>query len=163
MSAPFWWSRVRGHLLTQFSLGASSIAYATIVSLIFAVRYLDIFRWTFKLTWMVLAITVAAETAGKALLNNGFATQLRPRKYYTVPKETLNAVVGDVHELINFFVIEAQRILFAENIAASVLVRTHFLARSYDPCKFSTDVSRLPLPPLSRTISSRSSPTGALP
>lgn len=108
-------------LLSWKNPRASSIAYATIVSFIFAVRYLDIFRWAFKLTWMVLAITIAAETAGKALLNNGFATQLRPRKYYTVPKETLNAVVGDVHELINFFVIEAQRILFAENIAASVL------------------------------------------
>lgn len=101
------------------ALGASGIAYASIVFLIFAVRYLDVFRWGFKLTWMVLAITIAAEVAGKALMNNGFATQLRPRKYYTVPKETLDAVIGDVHELINFFVIEAQRILFAENIAAS--------------------------------------------
>jgi len=108
-------------LLSWNNPRASSIAYATIVSLIFAVRYLDIFRWTFKLTWMVLAITIAAETAGKFLMNNGFATQLRPRKYYTIPKETLNAAVGDVHELINFFVIEAQRILFAENIATSVL------------------------------------------
>ncbi|KAK5660482.1 hypothetical protein OQA88_13030 [Cercophora sp. LCS_1] len=99
--------------------GASGIAYATIVSLIFAVRYLDIFRWGFKLTWMVLAITIAAEVAGKTLMNNGFATQLRPRQYYTVPKETLDVVIGDVHELINFFVIESQRILFAENVYAS--------------------------------------------
>jgi len=38
---------------------------------------------------------------------------------YTVPKETLDAVIGDVHELVNFFVIEAQRILFAENVYAS--------------------------------------------
>jgi len=107
-------------LLSWNNPRASAIAYATIVSFIFGVRYLDIFRWTFKLTWMVLAITIAAETAGKFLMNNGFATQLRPRKYYTIPKETLNAAVGDVHELINFFVIEAQRILFAENIVASV-------------------------------------------
>jgi hypothetical protein len=71
---------------------------------------------------MVLAITVAAEIAGKALLNNGFATQLRPRKYYTIPRETLEAAIGDVHELINFFVIEAQRVLFAENVSASVAV-----------------------------------------
>lgn len=71
---------------------------------------------------MVLAITVAAEIAGKALINNGFATQLRPRKYYTIPRETLEAAIGDVHELINFFVIESQRVLFAENVYASVAV-----------------------------------------
>ncbi|KAK1752124.1 Reticulon-like protein 1 [Echria macrotheca] len=106
-------------LLSWNNPRASGIAYASIVSLIFAVRYLDLFRWGFKLTWMVLAITIAAEVAGKAIMNQGFATQLRPRKYYTVPKETLDAVVGDVQELINFFVIEAQRILFAENIAFS--------------------------------------------
>jgi hypothetical protein len=71
---------------------------------------------------MVLGATVAAEFVGKAALGNGFATQLRPRNYYTVPKETLNAVIGDVHELVNFFVIEAQRIVFAENLTASATV-----------------------------------------
>jgi hypothetical protein len=70
---------------------------------------------------MVLGITLAAEIVGKTLLNSGLATQVRPRKYYTVPKETLDAVIGDVNELVNFFVIEAQRILFAENIPASAV------------------------------------------
>jgi hypothetical protein len=106
-------------LLSWRNPRASAIAYATLVTLIFSVRYLDVVRWAFKLTWMVLGITIAAEVAGKALLNNGFATQLRPRKYYTVPRETLDALIGDVHELINFFVIESQRVLFAENVFAS--------------------------------------------
>lgn len=107
-------------LLSWRNPRASAIAYASLVSLIFSVGYLDVLRYTFKLTWMVLAITVAAEIAGKALINNGFATQLRPRKYYTIPRETLEAAIGDVHELINFFVIESQRVLFAENVYASV-------------------------------------------
>jgi hypothetical protein len=102
--------------------GASAIAYGAIATFILAVRYLDIIRWGFKLTWMVLGITLAAEVVGKTLLNSGLATQVRPRKYYTVPKETLDAVIGDVNELVNFFVIEAQRILFAENIPASAVV-----------------------------------------
>ncbi|KAK3687347.1 Reticulon-domain-containing protein [Podospora appendiculata] len=106
-------------LLSWNNPRASAIAYASVVSFIFAVRYLDLLRWGFKLTWMVLGITIAAEIAGKALLNNGFATQLRPRKYYTVSRESLDAMIGDVNELINFFVIESQRILFAENIYAS--------------------------------------------
>ncbi|KAK3319306.1 Reticulon-domain-containing protein [Apodospora peruviana] len=107
-------------LLSWNNPRASGIAYASLVSFIFAVRYLDLLRWGFKLTWMVLGITIAAEVAGKALVNNGFATQLRPRKYYTVPRETLDTMIGDVNELINFFVIEAQRIVFAENLPASI-------------------------------------------
>ncbi|KAL2176802.1 Reticulon-domain-containing protein [Thermothelomyces heterothallicus CBS 202.75] len=106
-------------LLSWRNPRASAIAYASIITLIFSVRYLDIIRWAFKITWMVLGITIAAEVTGKVLLNNGFATQLRPRKYYTIPRETLDLVIGDVHELINFFVIESQRVLFAENVYAS--------------------------------------------
>jgi hypothetical protein len=71
---------------------------------------------------MVLGITIAAEVAGKTLFNSGFATQLRPRKYYTLPRETLDALLGDVHELANFFVIESQRIMFAENVYVSTAV-----------------------------------------
>jgi hypothetical protein len=102
--------------------GASAIAYASVVTTIFAIRYLDVLRWGFRLTWMALGVTIAAEVAGRTLLNSGLATQLRPRKYYTVPRDTLDALIGDVHELINFFVIESQRILFAENITASAAV-----------------------------------------
>ncbi|OTA69040.1 hypothetical protein K449DRAFT_428454 [Hypoxylon sp. EC38] len=108
-------------LLSWNNPRASAIAYVTIVSLIFVARYLDVVRYAFKLTWMTLGITVLAEGAGKAILGNGLATQLRPRKYYTVPRETLDSLIGDVHELINFFVIESQRILFAENVSASAV------------------------------------------
>lgn len=102
--------------------GASAIAYFTIITTIFAIRYLDVLRWGFRLTWMVLGITIAAEVAGKVVMNTGLASQLRPRRYYTVPRETLDTVLGDVHELVNFVVIETQRILFAENITASSTV-----------------------------------------
>ncbi|KAM0285950.1 hypothetical protein ACHAQH_001137 [Verticillium albo-atrum] len=106
-------------LLSWKNPRASAIAYASIVSAIFAVRYLDVLRYAFKLTWMVLGTTVLAELTGKLILNNGLATQLRPRRYHTISRETLDAAIGDVHELVNFFVIEAQRILFAENVGAS--------------------------------------------
>jgi hypothetical protein len=98
---------------------ASGIAYLSTVLFIFAARYLDILRYTFKATYMILAVTVLAEALGKAVLSTGLTTQIRPRKYYTVSRETLNSFIGDVHELINFFVIEAQQIVFAENLLAS--------------------------------------------
>lgn len=106
-------------LLSWKNPRASAIAYTSIVSLIFVARYLDLIRYTFKLTWMALAVTVLAEVAGKTILSTGLATQLRPRKYYTIPRETLDSLIGDVHELLNFFIIESQRIFFAENVYAS--------------------------------------------
>ncbi|KAI1660127.1 Reticulon-domain-containing protein [Daldinia decipiens] len=108
-------------LLSWNNPRASAIAYASIVSAIFVARYLDVIRYTFKLSYMALAVTILAEVAGKAVLGNGLTTQFRPSKYYTIPRETLDALIGDAHELLNFFVIESQRILFAENVTASVV------------------------------------------
>ena len=133
------------------------------MALILAVRYLDVIRWGFKLTYMLLGVTVAAEVAGKALLSNGLASQLRPRKYYTVPREALDAMIGDVNELVNFFIIEAQRIVFAENVYASAAVSLP-LPRRATGSGLLTFVTRRPaLAPSCPTTSSRSCPTGVLP
>ena len=53
-------------------------------------------------------------------MGTGVAASFRPRKYYRVPKETLEIFLDDIEQLINFFVIEVQRILFAENVAVTV-------------------------------------------
>ncbi|KAL2158883.1 hypothetical protein VTH06DRAFT_2913 [Thermothelomyces fergusii] len=106
-------------LLSWRNPRASAIAYASIIALILSVRYLDLVRWALRFIWMALGTTISAEVVGKALLNNGLATQLRPRQYYTISRETLDLVIGDLHELINFFVLESQRVLFAENVYAS--------------------------------------------
>jgi hypothetical protein len=108
-------------LLSWDNPRASAIAFTSVVLFIFAARYLNILRYAFKLTWVTLGTTVLAEVIGKTILGNGFMTQFRPRKYYTVPKQTLDAALGDLNELINFFVIESQRIVFAENIFASII------------------------------------------
>ena len=45
---------------------------------------------------------------------------MRPRKYYTINRQSLDAVSDDVEQFINFFVIEFQRIVFAENVYATI-------------------------------------------
>lgn len=98
---------------------ASAVAYVAVVMFIFGARYLDLLRYAFKITWMSLGLAAAAELAGQTLFNTGLVSQIRPRRYYTVPKETLDSMTGDLDELINFFVIESQRLLFAENVFAT--------------------------------------------
>lgn len=67
-----------------------------------------------------MSVTAAAEVVGKVAFSQGLATSFRPKKYYTIPRETLEASLEDVEQLINFFVIEFQRILFAENVRITV-------------------------------------------
>ncbi|ESZ99069.1 putative Reticulon-like protein 1 [Sclerotinia borealis F-4128] len=107
-------------LLSWDNPRASGIAYLSTVAFILASRYLDILRYSFKVTYMALFVTVLAEGLGKVLFSHGLASQFRPKRYYTISKTTLDNLLGDVHELINFFVIESQRILFAENMFASL-------------------------------------------
>lgn len=56
------------------------------------------------------------------MLSQSIASSFRPRRYYTVPKETVEAVLEDVEQLLDFFLLEFQRILFAENVIHTVAV-----------------------------------------
>jgi hypothetical protein len=145
-------------LLSWENPRATAISFVTIVSGILLTRYVPIERYVLKAAFTVLGITAAAELAGQFIFGQGFATSMRPRKYYTIPRETLDNITGDVEELINFFVIEFQRILFAENVWATVLVSQHSAALS---SVLFTDVFRLSSPLSSATSSSRSLPSGA--
>lgn len=111
-------------LLSWENPRATAISYVAITTFIFACRFVPLMRYGLRLTWMTLGITAAAEIAGRMLFDQGFSSKLRPRKYYTIPRETLESMTGDVEQLINFFVIEAQRIVFAENVYATIAVCT---------------------------------------
>jgi hypothetical protein len=65
---------------------------------------------------LTCVVTAAAEITGKALGGNGLASKFRPKQYYTIRKESLEAFLEDIEQLTNFVVIEMQRIVFAENI-----------------------------------------------
>lgn len=67
-------------------------------------------------------MTAAVEIAGHVILKKGIASSFRPRRYYTIPKETHEAVLEDLSQLLDFFLIEFQRILFAENVVHTVAV-----------------------------------------
>jgi hypothetical protein len=56
-------------------------------------------------------------------MSQSLLASFRPKRYYTIPRESLEAALEDVEQLINFFVIELQRILFAENVLVTFAVR----------------------------------------
>lgn len=95
---------------------ATAISFASVVFFILAARFLPLLRWVFKFLYISLGVTAAAEGAGKLILNQGLTSSFRPRKYYTLPKETVEGILEDLEQLSDFFLIEFQRILFAENV-----------------------------------------------
>jgi len=103
-------------LLSWKNKRATGITFAAAVFLIFAGRYLPILRYLLKITWMTLGVVTLAEASSKLLMGSSVASAVRPRKYYKIPKEALESSLDDLENLINFFVIEGQRIVFAENI-----------------------------------------------
>ncbi|KAI4607457.1 hypothetical protein J4E89_005952 [Alternaria sp. Ai002NY15] len=107
-------------LLSWKNPRATGIAFGATVLFIFAARYLNLIRYMFKMSYMVLGLTAAAEVVGKMALGRGLTSQFRPRQYYTIPKASLERMTDDFEQLINFFVIESQRIMFAENVYVTV-------------------------------------------
>ncbi|KAJ9202691.1 hypothetical protein DTO166G4_8593 [Paecilomyces variotii] len=103
---------------------ATAVSFASVVTFIFAARYLPLLRWAFKFLYVALGFTAALELAGKLVLSQGLASSFRPRKYYTVPKEAIEGVLEDLEQLVDFFLIEFQRILFVENIIHTVAAFT---------------------------------------
>ncbi|KAA8649681.1 uncharacterized protein ATNIH1004_002352 [Aspergillus tanneri] len=99
---------------------ATAASFATVVSFILAARYLPLLRWLFKFIYLSLGFMATAEIGGRVVMSQGLAKSFRPRKYYTVPKEYLEAVMEDLEQLLDFVLLEFQRILFAENIVHTV-------------------------------------------
>ncbi|KAE8844314.1 hypothetical protein PTNB85_02579 [Pyrenophora teres f. teres] len=107
-------------LLSWKNPRATGIAFAGTVVFIFAARYLNLIRYIFKASYMILGLTAAAEVAGQATIGRGLTSQFRPRQYFTIPKASLERMTDDFEQLVNFFVIESQRIVFAENVYVTV-------------------------------------------
>ncbi|KAF9772382.1 hypothetical protein IL306_009907 [Fusarium sp. DS 682] len=57
-----------------------------------------------------------AEFAGRSFGPNNFVSRMRPRQYKTVPESTLNATLKDIHDFIQYAVVQAQKTLFAEDL-----------------------------------------------
>jgi hypothetical protein len=144
-------------LLSWENPRATAISFATAVTGILLARFVPLERYVLKAIFTVLGVTSAAELLGHFVLGEGLATKMRPRKYYTIPRETLESITGDVEELINFFVIEFQRILFAENVWATIAVSREFPLSAFS----ALTISRLSSLLLLASSSSRSLPSGA--
>ena len=71
-------------------------------------------------------IITLTEAIGKAFLNYSFVTQLRPKEYYTIPKQTLEIF----YKCLKFLVYTTQRVIFVDNVFISSAIRHPYLKLS---------------------------------
>lgn len=106
-------------LLSWRNPRATAISFALSVIFIFSARYLNIIRFMLKGLYLILGISASAEVLGRMAFGKGLMSQVRPRQYFAIHKASLERLLDDVEQFINFFVIELQRIVFAENLVAT--------------------------------------------
>lgn len=75
---------------------------------------------------LIFSSAVASlEYGGKLLGYKGIISQMRPRRYHTVPRESVESIFEEIHDFLNFVVVEFQRIVFVENIVTTFAVSFH--------------------------------------
>jgi hypothetical protein len=94
----------------------TGLLFAGSLALILLGHFIDILRYAFKGLYITFAVVALVEWAGRSVTGTGFMTQLRPKKYYTIPREHLEVLFAEAHDFLNFVVLEFQRVLFVENL-----------------------------------------------
>lgn len=98
----------------------TGLLFASSLAFLLLGHYVNILRYAFKAAYITFAATAAFEYLGRPTTGTGFMTQVRPAKYYTIPRENLEMVFAEIHEFLNFIVLEFQRVIFVENLTVTI-------------------------------------------
>jgi hypothetical protein len=69
-----------------------------------------------------LSVVSVMEFASRSFASNSLSARLRPKEYKKIPESTLNATLKDIHDLIQYAVVQAQRIIFGQDLDKSFAV-----------------------------------------
>lgn len=62
------------------------------------------------------------EVAGRPLGVKGLISSMRPKRYYTIQRDSVEKLFNEAHDLSNFFLLEFQRVVYVEDIFATGVV-----------------------------------------
>ncbi|ETS73891.1 hypothetical protein PFICI_13757 [Pestalotiopsis fici W106-1] len=96
-------------------------SYVTAASLLLGLHYFPLTSLLLKAVATVLGVMSVAAFAGQSFNSNANTKTRHDRRNYTkVPEATLNATLRDVHDFVQYAVVEAQRILFGEDLSKTL-------------------------------------------
>jgi gas vesicle protein len=113
-------------------------SYFAALGFLLAVHHLHLTQLALKTSAIGLGVMSLAEFAGRSFGPNNFVSRMRPRQYKTVPESTLNATLQDVHDLTQYAVVQAQKVIFAEDLektfaAFAITTSLYFLVQFMTP------------------------------
>jgi len=77
-----------------------------------------------------LSAVSVTEFASRSFAANSLSARLRPKEYKKIPEPTLNATLKDIHDFIQYAVVQAQRILFGQDLNKTFAVSYDSLSRN---------------------------------
>ncbi|GJD00504.1 reticulon-like protein [Colletotrichum higginsianum] len=90
--------------------------YLGSLGILFGAHYLPFTQWALKAGMTTLGVVSVTEFASRSFSSDSISTRLRPKKYKTVPESTLNATLKDVHDLIQSGAVQAQKIIYGQDL-----------------------------------------------
>jgi hypothetical protein len=90
--------------------------YLGATSILFGAHYLPLTQMALKAGVTTLGVVSVTEFASRLFSGNSLSTRLRPKEYRKIPEPTLNATLKDIHDIIQYAVVQAQRIVFGQDL-----------------------------------------------
>jgi len=90
--------------------------YLGALSILFGVHYLPLTQMVLKAGVTILGVVSITEFISRFFSDDSLSTRLRPKEYKRFPESTLNATLRDFHDLIQYAVVQAQRIVFGQDL-----------------------------------------------
>lgn len=91
-------------------------SYIGALGILLGAHYLPLTQLALKAGAFTLGVVAVTEFASRSFGPNTLLARLRPKAYKKIPESTLNATLKDIHDLIQYSVDQAQRIIFGQNL-----------------------------------------------
>jgi hypothetical protein len=92
------------------------MSYGIVMATLFGTHYLPLTRTALKAGATILGVVATTEYAQRLYTPNTLLARLRPRQYRKVPEPVLKDTLRDVHDLIQYSVVKAQKIALGEDL-----------------------------------------------
>jgi len=105
-----------------------------VLGILSGVHFLPLTQTALKVAATTLGGVTIAEYAHRVFTTNTFLARLRPKEYRKVPESVLNDTLKDIHDLVQYTVVETQKIVLGEHLdktfaAAFSLTVLYWLAK----------------------------------
>ncbi|KAF2823610.1 hypothetical protein CC86DRAFT_422597, partial [Ophiobolus disseminans] len=91
--------------------------YLGATGILFGAHYLPLTQTVLKGGVTALGVVSITEFASRSLADKSLSARLRPKEYKKIPEPILNATLKDIHDFIQFAVVQTQRIIFGQDLS----------------------------------------------